>query len=430
MNPRRFPSRPLRAVALAATAAFAPGTAAAQETVELPARDRMLNASFQEVFTVGTFDGADWETFGEVAQVGFDAQGNLHILDAQVSRFVVVDREGRFVRQWGQAGEGPGEWRNVVGAAVFRDGATAVADMGHGVLQLFSPEGEFLGTGPLRDGAVTRVGTIQPDPRGGAVFNGGGPTRMAVESDGSGPPSLPTNRPVERITLGEDGAKRVFYEAWQPPLGEDDEQEMRGVQIRIRGQPPIFSPGLHAAALPDGGLAVADSASWLVKILGPDGRVVRRLVRDIEPVEVTSRVEDAYLERRIAEIEAGEGPRMRIVTDDGSGPREMPADQINRMMIERLRAQGFYPVIPVIQELAAGWDGTLWLERDDGPGDEPGVVDLFTADGTYRGSLASDGPGVPDAFGPDGLVAYIERDEMEVPVVRVMRLPAGLRPGR
>ena len=30
----------------------------------------------------------------------------------------------------------------------------------------------------------------------------------------------------------------------------------------------------------------------------------------------------------------------------------------------------------------------------------------------------------PDAFGPDGLLAYIERGEMGVPIVRVVRLVA------
>lgn len=191
--------------------------------------------------------------------------------------------------------------------------------------------------------------------------------------------------------------------------------------------PPVFAPRLHTAVLPDGGLAVVDSAAWAVKLVGPDGRERGRLVRPIEPREVTSRIERAEIDRQLEELESGQGPRMRIVTDDGSGEREMPQDAVREMMRERIQNLGFYPVIPVVGALAAGWDGTLWLERAQVDPTEDGPIDLVTPEGEYLGTVAPGGPGIPDAFGPDGLVAYVERDEMEVPVVVVRRLPAEFR---
>ena len=406
----------------------APGQAGAQQALELPDRDRMLEGAMEEVFSVGTFDGADWETFGEIRQVAFDGDGNLHILDAQTSRFVVVDREGGFLRMWGQAGEGPGEWRQAAGAAVFRDGSTAIADMGHGRFQVFDETGEFVGTAPLGDGGVVRVGRIQPDPRGDALFNGGGSTMMSMNYDGSGPPpGLPDFRPVERVVLGDSPRKEVFYRAWQAPRGEPSQMNAGGVQVMMMAGPRHFEPGLHVAVLPQGQVAVVDSSAYSVKILDESGTPVRRVTRDIEPMEVTDRIQRSEIQRQIDELESGDGPRMRIVTDDGSGAREMPRDQVNRMMRQRIESQGFFPEIPVVRRLAAGWDGLLWLERSRVSPDDPGPVDLFTADGTYRGTIAEDGPRIPDAFGPGGLVAYIERDEMDVPVVVVRRLPAELR---
>lgn len=420
----------LPGIALVGTLLFVQA-AAAQQSVEMPRRDRGLEPSLEEVFRVGTFDGDDWETFGEIRQVAFDGAGNLYILDAQTSRFVIVDRNGDFVRMWGQAGEGPGEWRSAVGAAVFRDGTVAIADMGHGSFQIFDAQGELLGTAPLRDGAVTRVGQIQPDPRGGALFNGGGRTMMSMSFEGgpgAGRPELPEGRPIERVTLGDNPAKSVFYNAWEAP--RDDAPQVSaggGIRINMMAGPPIFAPGLHAAALPDGGMAVVDSSAYAVKILDPNGRVVRRVTRPISPTEVTERIQRNEIQRQLDQLESGEGPRMRIVTDDGSGGREVPQAQVQEMMRQRIEGRGFYPEIAVTRSLTAGWDGLLWLERSQVNPDDAGPVDLFTATGEYRGTLAADGPGVPDAFGPDGLVAYIERDELDVPTVVVRRLPRELR---
>lgn len=407
----------------------APAVLAAQQTVEMPSRDRELNLELEDVFSVGTFDGEEWETFGEVRQVSFDGEGNLYVLDAQTSRFVVFDRNGEFLRMWGKAGDGPGEWRSAAGAAVFRDGTVAVADMGHGSYQIFDTEGELVGTAPLRDGAVTRVGRIQPDPRGGALFNGGGRTMMSVSFDG-GPgerPEMPEGRPIEKVTLGDAARKEVFYNAWQAPRGSPREMGSGGVRVVMMGEPPIFEPGLHAAALPDGGLAVVDTSAYTVKILDPTGRLARVVTRPIDPIEVTDRIERNEIQRQLDELESGQGPRMRIVTNDGSGDREMPEEQVRQMMRERIQNRGFFPEIAVTRSLAAGWSGLLWLERAKADPTEQGAIDVFTPAGEYRGTIAEDGPGVPAAFGPAGLVAWVERDELDVPVVVVRRLPAELR---
>jgi hypothetical protein len=426
---KRVGNRGVASLAAVLCGLMATQALAAQQSVELPGRDRMLEPAVQEVFTVGTFDGADWETFGQVRQVAFDGAGNLYILDSQTSRFIIVDRNGEFVRMWGKEGEGPGEWRSAAGAAVFRDGTVAIADMGHGSYQVFDAAGAFLGTAPLRDGPVTRVGRIQPDPRGGALFNGGGNTMMSVSFDG-GPgarPEMPEGRPVERIILGESPAKEVFYSAWEAPRGDPNEMNAGGVRMMMMPEPRIFSPDLHTAALPDGGMALVDSSAYAVKILDENGRVARVVSRDIDPIEVTDRIERNEIQRQLDELESGEGPRMRIVTDDGGGAREMPQEQVKQMMRQRIQNRGFYPEIAVARRLAAGWSGLVWLERRQVDPTAAGPIDVFSPEGEYVGTINEEGPRIPDAFGPDGLVAYIDEDEFEVPIVVVRRLPENLR---
>ena len=95
---------------LAVGSFFALGSPAllAQEVIELPAEDRILEPEFEEVYRVGSLDGDEWEQFSRVNAVGFGQSGNLYVMDDQGGRIVIVSQEGEFVRDFGRIGDGPG----------------------------------------------------------------------------------------------------------------------------------------------------------------------------------------------------------------------------------------------------------------------------------------------------------------------------------
>ncbi|MYA12060.1 MAG: hypothetical protein F4087_10575, partial [Gemmatimonadetes bacterium] len=98
--------------------------ARAQKVIELPGDDRTLGLAFEELYRLGTLAGEEWEQFGDVQSVAFDAAGNLLAFDQhdQSQRIYVVDSEGRLVREMGGPGEGPGEFKRAVAMAVMPDG--------------------------------------------------------------------------------------------------------------------------------------------------------------------------------------------------------------------------------------------------------------------------------------------------------------------
>lgn len=53
--------------------------------------DRPITVSPEHLFSVGALDGAEWETFGRVRDVAFDAAGNLYVMDSQANRISVFD---------------------------------------------------------------------------------------------------------------------------------------------------------------------------------------------------------------------------------------------------------------------------------------------------------------------------------------------------
>ena len=151
--------REARASTVRVVALFIAGLAASaepltgQEAIELPLEDRPLDASFEELYRLGSLDGGSWDTFGDVASLGFDGDGNLYVLDAGAVRIYVVDLQGNLARQFIGEGQGPGEFGRDYAAslqiAVMRDGRVAVFDTGRMGFGLFSADGEFQRTIPL-----------------------------------------------------------------------------------------------------------------------------------------------------------------------------------------------------------------------------------------------------------------------------------------
>ena len=194
---------------------------------------------------------------------------------------------------------------------------------------------------------------------------------------------------------------------------------MRDTVIRAwrpSGDPGGFGPGLVARALPDGGLVYTDSSAYAIKVATRDGDLTRVLTRPFRPEPVTDRIRDEEIERQLEENEeryAGSGDRFAAARAE-----------LGR---ERIGSMEFYHEVPVVRTLRTSWEGTIWVRRrGDGPASD-GPIDLLTADGRYIGTLAASATAMPSAFGPDGLVAFRERDEFDVSRVVVKRLPPEVR---
>ena len=370
----------------------------AQEVIELPAEDRILEAEFEEVYRVGSLDGEDWEQFSRVFSVGFGQSGDLYVMDDQGGRIVVVGREGEFVREFGRIGDGPGEFagntNTAVGFAVLRDGRSVVFDPGHSVFQVFAPDGEFERSVRMPGNSLYTIRNLLPARDGRNVIT----TRVAAFGPAGGPE--PSFRPVYRLVLtGDEAVQDTVIRAWRPS-----------------GDPDGFGPELVAGALPGDGLVYTDSSAYAIKVAAGNGELTRVLTRPFRPEPVTDRIRQREIERQ---LEENEERAARSNSPFAAATAEMRRESIRNME--------FYPEVPVVRDLQTSWEGTIWVLRR---GEEPtgdGPIDVLTPDGRYIGTFAAGATALPDAFGPDGLAAFIERDEFDVRSVAVRRLPAAVR---
>ena len=106
-------------------------------------------------------------------------------------------------------------------------------------------------------------------------------------------------------------------------------------------------------------------------------------------------------------------------------------DETQKAMAEFLRAQlestEFFHEVPVVRSLRTSPAGTIWVRRSGGQPGSNGPIDLIAVDGRYLGSFAPEATHMPSAFGPDGLVAFVERNDLDVQIVIVKRLPREVR---
>ena len=417
-----------RSTAETTVLAFITAAVASATAPSATAQDRPLAADFPEVYRAGGLSAPDWAQFAGRGSASFDAAGNLHILDAGNYRVVVIDPQGGFVKTIGRAGEGPGEFGFTFRLVVWRDGRLAVNDMQKDAIHVFGPGGEFDHT--MRLPTHVSITSIRPDPNGDALYARGSsstlPFREALaEMSGESPTEDFDEFSIGRIDLAADTfAVAVVLQAWhvtrEDPAEKMSAEDLLSDPSRIMstalssGQNRLFfEPTLRWDVLPDGLIAYADSSDYAIKVVTPGGPVVDVIRRPVEPEAVSRRLRSAAIEREISVL----GRTFEHI--EGGMPDDVR---------ERIEKRESYPEVSVVREIRATWEGGLWIRR---PGDEPwdsrGPIDVFGPDRRYVGTFAADTIGMPGAFGPDGLVAYWEVDELDVPTIVVRRLPGEVR---
>lgn len=396
--------------------------AISQERVDLPGGDQAMEAQLTDVHTVGALDGEEWETFSGITSLAFDGEGNLLVLDRGNQRVVKVDDSGELLAEMGGPGDGPGEFGAPTGLAVLPDGTIAVFDIRKRGFSLFHPDGTFSHTVPLSGGFDALPGRgMAAHPSGGIVSAGA--TMVRVSSGGTETNGDSKTRPIYRYSM-DDGSWEAMFKAWRPDGSGPPKVTPRsgGVAVVYAGAgEEVFEAKLHYGILPDGSLAVVDSVTYAVKVVGEDGTVRRTLARPIEPREVTRRDQEREKARRTEELAQGGGSSISL-SGTGAVSRTTPSAEARKSIADNLE---FADEIPVIQDLAVDWGGHIWVERCGREVGDGGPIDLLTSSGEYLGTLDGDKVRIPDAFGPGGLVAFIEKDELDVPRVEVKRLTVG-----
>jgi hypothetical protein len=83
--------------------------------------------------------------FRQVTDMAWDSAGNTYISDGYInSRVAKIDKDGNWVKSFGEPGSGPGQFNTPHSIAVDAEDHIYVADRGNRRIQVFDSEGKFL----------------------------------------------------------------------------------------------------------------------------------------------------------------------------------------------------------------------------------------------------------------------------------------------
>ena len=173
------------------------------------------------------------------AMIAADRQSNLYVVDQHNHRVQKFDAEGRFLRAWGEQGNGSGQFNYPFGVAVNSRGEVYISDMNNHRIQEFSAQGEFIRT-------AGGYGS------GNAQFKH--PYGLAIDSHDVIYVIDTLNYRVQKLDRD-----LKFLGAW----GSAD-------SIGIK----IYMPH-EIALLPDGKVALSDRQNHRVSVFTPEGQFVR-----------------------------------------------------------------------------------------------------------------------------------------------------------
>ena len=190
--------------------------------------------------------------FRQPTDVTWDSDGNTYISDGYVnSRIAKFDRNGDWVKSWGENGTGPGQFRLPHTIAADRNNNIYVGDRSNRRIQVFDTEGKFL-----------RMFTIDvpPDPKTRAV-NGNTPTGDRLAQAIGAPNSI-------CIT---PGANQVMFVGESTFPGRIFKVSLEGKVLGVIGRSgrnlKQFS-GAHQLACPsENEIYAAETSNWRVQKL-------------------------------------------------------------------------------------------------------------------------------------------------------------------
>ncbi len=363
-------------------------------------------ASLEPEVSIGMVEGPEEYLIGDPRALAVGWDGVIYLLDRQVPIVRVYAPDGRFLRDIGREGAGPGEYRRPDAMAVLPDGRILVRDPGNARITVFDSDGAYLEHWWVRGGMSS-------------------PRRFYVDTAGRSYAEALLNgdRPPAEWVFGlaRYGLDGAIQDTLAAPTWDYQAAE---ISARLGGrssrEPVPFTPQVSWTFSPLGYMVGGVSTEHRIDVFRADGSVLR-IEREWTPVSVHP--------------DEAEGWR-----------RYLTADFLEFYPGWRWNGPAIPDTKPPFRDVFASWEGDIWVLRSEESVAtmtaaaareaerishlpvvrfwEPSSFDVFAPDGRYLGHVC-----VPETLSSSpepvirgGTVWAVTRDEMDVATIVRFRL--------
>ena len=221
----------------------------------------------EEIYTVGGGDKPD-ESFVEISALDALKDGTVYVLDTKDSRVKVFDAKGQFLRAFGKAGQGPGEMNQPVGILVTPENEVLVEDALNQRLAIFALDGTF--SRHVSTARALGLSGIQMDAMG----------RIVARSMGLGEAGKMS---MDVKTYDKDFNPKVKLTSFEFPVS---------LQAKIN---PFSAMSLLFELDRQGFLYFGSQRGYEIKVLSPEGNLLKTISREYDPVPITKEDKDEML---------------------------------------------------------------------------------------------------------------------------------------
>jgi len=231
--------------------------------------------SLEEELSIGSAEGREEYLFYQVRGITVDEDERIYVLDLKEAHIKVFHKTGEYLKTMGRKGQGPGEMQMPIYVQMTSKDEVMVHDTMAQRLSFFSRDGKY-----LRQKSTAK-----------------------------------TRNPLIPIKMDSQGNLIVFAAGAPPPVGgkelkvyDSNLELLTSVAKEERGTRGIFDIGkssLYCDVSPGDNIVWGDSKEYVLQILNQGGDLIKRIIKEYDPVEITAEDKEKYEKQYAGPVKRG-----------------------------------------------------------------------------------------------------------------------------
>ncbi len=328
----------------------------------VPAKGTPNRLIARQDLIIGKSNGNENYIFSDLRSIQVDIEGNIFALDSKEGKIKEFDKYGKHLRTFGKKGPGPGEWQAPSRMHLTPDGKLAILDNGNNRIAFYSLQGEC-----LSEISTARWNFLQMriDSRSHIYAD-----NLAFDNKG-----------VSQKLLNFDSGLNLLATI------AENQSDMKLPRINIMTDRFVYD------IIRGDQLAWAYTTRYEIQIMNLDGKMIRKIVKDYEPITITERDKREIIEERYGEA----GPPQGIIL-------EFPPH--------------FYPIYSIVVDEK----GQFYVRTHEKDSKGNYSIDVFNNEGIYSAKFSLPAADILSTVRQDKLYCLVEENEEGIPQVKRYKL--------